>query len=207
LYQIVSGHYIACCGIGGPFVEPLPNTADAFIQLTVDRQNNLAQMTFLGQDMHTVLRIPAELSRSEFAYVLTNGMIFPDHIRFGELFVPPVPDQPSFSFVVSNSMDTLSIHGTVIAPCPGCADVPEVFQHTNVVAFLMPAATIRVSEVELCWNTASNRTYQVQYRSALTTNAWIDLGSPLAGNGSTNCITDKVPPGEPQRFYRIVTTP
>jgi hypothetical protein len=207
LYQIVSGRYIACCGIAGPFIDPLPDASDAFIELTVDLQNNLAQMKFLGQDMHTVLRIPPEPCRSEFAYVFTNGIILPDHIQFGGPLVPPLPDQPSFSFVISNSMHTLSINGTVIAPCPGSADLPEAFQHTNVVAVLMPTATIRVSEVEVCWNAASNRTYQAQYRSTLTTNVWVDLGTPVAGTGSTTCITDKVPKGQSQRYYRVLIVP
>lgn len=207
LYQIVSGRYIACCGIAGPFIAPLPDARNAFIELTVDLKNNLAQMKVLGQDMHTVLRILPESCRSEFAYVFTNGIIFPDHIEFGEPLLPPVPDRPLFSFVISNSMDTLSINGAVIAPCPGSADLPVEFQHTNVVAVLMPIATLRVSEVEVCWNTASNRTYQVQYRSTWTTNAWADLGPPVAGNGSTNCITDKVPLGQSQRYYRMLTLP
>jgi hypothetical protein len=157
--------------------------------------------------MQTVLRIPAAPCRSEFAYVFTNGIVFPDHIQFGEPLVPPVQDQLWFSFAVSNSMDTLSINGTVIAPCPGSADLPEEFQHTNVVAVLMPTAAIRVSEVEVCWNSTSNRTYQVQYRSTLTTNGWVDLGSPVAGNGLMKCVPDKVPPGQPQRYYRVLRLP
>jgi hypothetical protein len=207
LYQIVSGRHIACCGIAGAFIEPLPDASDAFIELSVDLQKNLAQMKFLGQDMHTVLRIPPEPCRSEFAYVFTNGVIFPDHIQFGDPVVPPVPERASFSFVVSNLMDTVSINGTVIAPCPGSADLPEEFQHTNVVAVLMPAATIRLSEVEVCWNSTSNRTYRVQYRFGLTTNAWVDLGPQVAGNGSVQCITDRVPGGEPQRYYRVLFVP
>ncbi|SRR6266542_511665 len=207
LYQIVSGRYIACCGIAGPFIEPLPDASDAFIELTVNLQNNLAQMKFLGQDMHTVFRIPPESCRSEFTYMFTNGVIFPDHIQFGDPLLSPLPGQPSFSFVISNSMDAVSINGTVIAPCPGSADLPEEFQHTNVVAVLMPTATIRVSEAEVCWNTASNRTYQVQYRSTLTANPWVDLGSPVAGNGLIQCVPDKVPLGQPQRYYRVVTLP
>lgn len=207
LYQIVSGRYIACCGFAGPFVKPLPDASDAFIELSVDRQNNVAQMKVLGEDLHTVFSLPLELLRGEFAYVFTNGIIFPDHIQFGEPSLPPVPDQPSFSFVISNSVDTLTINGMVIAPCPGCADIPEEFQHTNVVAVLMPTAAIRVSEVEVCWNSASNRTQQVQYRSTLTTNAWVDLGPPVAGTGSTACITDQVPLGRPQRYYRVLSLP
>ena len=90
------------------------------------------------------------------------------------------------SYTVSNSANALRIDGVIIVPCIGCADFPTEFTHTNVVAVLISTATIRVSEVEVHWNAVTNRTYQVQYRSALTTNAWADLGSPLAGNDSTN---------------------
>ena len=66
---------------------------------------------------------------------------------------------------------------------------------------------IRCSQMELCWNSVTNRNYQVQYRSSLTTNMWVDLGSPIGGNGTTNCITDAVTTGQPQRFYRIQELP
>jgi hypothetical protein len=111
------------------------------------------------------------------------------------------------SYTISNSANALRIDGVVIAPCIGCADFPTAFTHTNVVAVLMSTAAVRVSEVEVYWNAVTNRTYQVQYRSELTTNAWADLGSPLAGNGSTNWITDKLLLGQPQKFYRVLTLP
>ena len=38
-----------------------------------------------------------------------------------------------------------------------------------------PLVTIRASQVEVCWNSISNLTYQVQYRSDLTTNLWTSL--------------------------------
>jgi hypothetical protein len=71
---------------------------------------------------------------------------------------------------------------------------------------LLPTTTIRVSEVEVCWNALSILTYQVQYRSTLTTNEWTNLGAPRDGNGSTDCVTDEVPRGQPRRFYRVVPT-
>lgn len=207
MYQIVSGRYIICCGIGGPLSMTLPKPNNAFIELAVDRQSNLAQMKLLAEDMQTILNTSTNLPGDEFVYSFTNGVIFPDHIRFGTPFVPPMPDQASFGFVVSNSVDTISLNGTVILPCVGCADVPTQFQHTNVVAVLMPVAAIRVSEVEVCWDSVSNRNYQVQYRSTLTANVWTDLGPPVAGNGSSNCLTDKVPLGRPERYYRVLTRP
>lgn len=64
--------------------------------------------------------------------------------------------------------------------------------------------TIRVSQVELCWDTILNKTYQLQYRSDLTANIWTDLGAPVSGTGSRVCVQDPVPVGQPQRFYRVV---
>jgi hypothetical protein len=66
--------------------------------------------------------------------------------------------------------------------------------------------TIRVSQVEVCWNSRTNKTYQVQYRSGLTTNLWTDLGAALPGTGATICILDAVA-GQEQRFYRVLETP
>jgi len=65
---------------------------------------------------------------------------------------------------------------------------------------------IRVSQVELCWDALSNAVYRVEYRSALTTNAWLPLGTNcFPGDGSVTCIYDSVFPDEPKRFYRVVT--
>jgi hypothetical protein len=66
--------------------------------------------------------------------------------------------------------------------------------------------SIRVSQVELCWPTISNVTYQLQYREALSTNGWLPLGGPLPGNGSRFCTNDVVLPDQPRRFYQLSVT-
>lgn len=66
------------------------------------------------------------------------------------------------------------------------------------------AVTIRLSQVEVCWNSLSNKTYQVQYRSDLGTNGWANLGQTVLGTGSRQCIQDPILVGQPQRFYRVV---
>jgi len=65
-----------------------------------------------------------------------------------------------------------------------------------------PVVTIHVSAVEVCWNSKTNRSYQVQYQSALTSNAWVNLGGIIPGNGSTNCMTDTTSAAE-KRFYQV----
>ena len=69
-----------------------------------------------------------------------------------------------------------------------------------------PVLTIRASQVDVCWNSISNLTYQVQYRSDLTTNLWTSLGDCIRSTNSTSCIFDPVVVGQPQRFYRVVLT-
>jgi hypothetical protein len=56
-----------------------------------------------------------------------------------------------------------------------------------------------------CWESKTNRTYQLQYRSTLITNSWTDLDAPIIGTGSSICSTQSVT--EPQRFFRVVTLP
>src|SRR5258706_10709887 len=36
LYQIISGNYIECCGIGGDVRSALPNESQRFVKLTID---------------------------------------------------------------------------------------------------------------------------------------------------------------------------
>ena len=71
---------------------------------------------------------------------------------------------------------------------------------------LPPRLSIRLSQVELCWDTTSNEVYQLQYRSSLTTNAWLPFGSTVTGNGLRYCTNDTILIGQPQRFYQLVIT-
>ena len=207
LYQIISGTYIECCGFaGGDFRYALPTERQGFVELTVDPQGNSATMTFLGEDMQTIFSVVPCPPGPPISFSFSHGLVFSNRTVFHVDPGPP-PYQTYWNYTTSNSANSLRIDGTLGAVQGFCADVPTRFSHSNVVAVLMPNAAIRVSEVEVCWNSASNRTYQVQYRSALTTNTWVNLGLPLAGNGSTNCIADKVLLGQPQRFYRVLPGP
>jgi hypothetical protein len=70
-----------------------------------------------------------------------------------------------------------------------------------------PTLGIRVSEVELCWDTVTNGIYQLQYRSTLTTNEWVPFHPDfIRGDGSMICTNDTVIVGQPQRYYRVVAT-
>ena len=66
--------------------------------------------------------------------------------------------------------------------------------------------TIRASQVEVCWNSTSNFTYQVQYSSDLTTNLWTLLVNCVRSTGSKSCLSDPMVAGQPRRLYRVVQT-
>jgi YVTN family beta-propeller protein len=68
---------------------------------------------------------------------------------------------------------------------------------------IKPHFSLASAEVQICWNSLSNTLYAVEYKSGLTaTDAWIQLGTPVIGNGSTNCISDPVL-NDRQRVYRV----
>lgn len=70
-----------------------------------------------------------------------------------------------------------------------------------------PTLEIRVSQVELCWDSSVGVSYQLQYRSDLTTNFWVPVFTNyLRGNGGVLCTNDVVWPDQPRAFYRLVTT-
>jgi Lectin C-type domain len=83
-----------------------------------------------------------------------------------------------------------------------------IYVRSFITEYSGPVLSIRVSkEVEVCWDTRTNWTYQVQSCSELTTNCWADLGAPIEGSGTQSCIYDAMIPGQPQRFYRVITFP
>jgi hypothetical protein len=197
LYQITSGTYTMVGGIWGTLTQDLPSTDQAIVMLTTDPQSGRAELRVLAQDQQTV------------SLTLTNGLMSGTVIRFQHQTQHPyagIQVSGTADYTVTNLAGALRIDGGIEFP-PLCCDIPFFFGHTNVAAIAMPLLTIRVSEVELCWSSDSNRTYQVQYRSDLTTDLWTDLGLPIVGSGPTSCMFDRVSPGQSQRIYRVVALP
>lgn len=52
----------------------------------------------------------------------------------------------------------------------------------------------------------TGHSYQVQFRSNLTTGSWQNLGTAITGTGNHLEYIDLPPAGTPQRFYRVVST-
>jgi len=63
---------------------------------------------------------------------------------------------------------------------------------------------IRSSQVALSWFTETGITYQVYYRSLITTNKWTPLGDPVPGNGDYQELFDNLGFGESQKFYQVL---
>ncbi|HOB98030.1 MAG TPA: beta-propeller fold lactonase family protein [Verrucomicrobiota bacterium] len=65
-----------------------------------------------------------------------------------------------------------------------------------------PTLSVRVASVQLCWNTIGNAKYQVEYKSEVAGDVWHSLGDPVAGDGTTTCITASALE-TPKRLYRV----
>ena len=103
--------------------------------------------------------------------------------------------------------DAVTSIQSVIAGDSATALTGSFIQKSPVYQFTFAApslATIRTSQVEVCWNSQSNIVYQVQYHSELTPNDWISLGECIRSTNTTTCISDPIIVGQPQRFYRVV---
>jgi hypothetical protein len=114
--------------------------------------------------------------------------------------------QPSVFTHYNFTFTALSSATTVLFQVTDSDGYGPVIDRVSVES-LRPYLTIRVSQVELCWDTHTNSWYQLQYRSALTTNQWTPLTPTwLAGTGATYCTNDAVVVGQSQRFYKVAVT-
>lgn len=93
---------------------------------------------------------------------------------------------------------------TCVATVPGLNS--EACSFTVTVLPAAPRLSVRVSQIELCWDTASNAWYRLEYRSALTTNQWAPLAPWFRGDGNRFCTNDALYPGQVQRFYQVAVT-
>jgi hypothetical protein len=147
LYQIISGDYSECCGIGGDVRSSLPNESQGFVRLTVDSQRDVATMTFLGNYVQTVFSIAIPCPPGDaINFSFDHGLVFSNRIVF---HVDPggPPYQLYWNYTVSNSADSLRIEGTLGTLQRFCVDVPDRFSHSNVVAVLVPPPRLSITGV------------------------------------------------------------
>jgi hypothetical protein len=90
-----------------------------------------------------------------------------------------------------------SIKAPVLAATPSLV--------TSVQPFLINIAESN-STFYFTWNTVSNRTYQLQYTTNLTSSNWINLGVGITTISNSVSTTDTVGP-DTHRFYRVQLLP
>src|SRR5262245_15841336 len=142
LYRITSGTYTECCGIAGPLRYTLPNASQSFVRLTIDSRD-FATMSFLGQDARTVFSRMTCPPAPQIDFSFNYGFLFSDVIFF---HVDPGPYGLYWNYAVSNSAGGLRIDGMVGIQLAFCADVPNRFNHTNVMAALIPPPRLSMLE-------------------------------------------------------------
>jgi hypothetical protein len=67
----------------------------------------------------------------------------------------------------------------------------------------VPILSIQAPPVTLSWDSFSNQSYQVQYTTNLNLSGWQNLGSSVLGNNSKIYVTNDIPEGQPECFYRL----
>jgi hypothetical protein len=141
----------------------------------------------------------------DYAFLLRNGQVTysVDGVQLYSGPAPaflPDPGNPRYFVIGDGSGNVPSSSGF------GSFFVDGLTVITETDFMNQPYATIRVSEVKICWTSTTNASYRVEYRSSLTTNIWTTLTNCVPSGGSETCIYDKVLRGEPQRFYRVAVT-
>jgi hypothetical protein len=79
---------------------------------------------------------------------------------------------------------------------------------TTLTVILPPqvqAITQTGTALSFAWNAGTGRTYQVQYKNALTDGAWLPLGSPITAAGGTATASDAIT--NSQRYYGVELLP
>lgn len=81
---------------------------------------------------------------------------------------------------------------------------PRVIELDGFTDPLETQASIRMSEVEVCWDSIANVRYRVEFKSQLPNSEWVTVGEESRfGTGGRMCVADRLPNGAESRFYRV----
>jgi len=111
----------------------------------------------------------------------------------------------NFDDGTANDLTTNGHNGTFFGDAQAVPIVGNDAVHAGVCG--ETTILIRVSQIELCWDTLTNNWYQLQYESSLTANQWVPLmANWLTGDGNRFCTNDAVTSDQVKRFYRLAVT-
>jgi len=179
---------------GSAWIAPRPSTQTS----PVGRYVYTLTFDLTGFDLATVV-LTGALASDNQTQIFLNGT----NTGFSNLinqYQVLNPFTNSYGFVPGINTLEFSVSNN---PSGGLNPTGLLVANLQVTAQDCPRASIRLSEVEICWPSRSNAVYEVDYRSDLTTNNWLPLFTNIVGNGETLCVYDKIAPGQPQRFYRV----
>ncbi|HEX3717800.1 MAG TPA: hypothetical protein VH595_07515 [Verrucomicrobiae bacterium] len=140
---------------------------------------------FLGGQLVVHLNAPA---------VLTNG--FTESTLILTELPAEVTDELSLTFQLNTvgpaqfELGNISLQGLPQSPFISIGPSP-----TNSTA------------LSLSWFGSTNENYQVQYSTSLASGTWMNLGPVISGQGAAYALALPAAPGDPARFYRLMTTP
>jgi hypothetical protein len=63
---------------------------------------------------------------------------------------------------------------------------------------------VKISVIDLCWQSTTNGVYQLQYRTNMTTSPWMNIGTSFLGTGLEMCVPIDMPAGKVQKFFRVL---
>jgi hypothetical protein len=119
--------------------------------------------------------------------------------------------EEDFAYIIQENSGNPTVHATFWNDVPndGYGVNPPIFGVIESDHLIEPApwvpepprAYVRVGCVEVCWPSATNVLYQVQWRTSFSTNLWSNLGAPVAGTGREICVPDF--PHGTNRIYRV----
>ncbi len=207
LYQILSGSYSECCGIGGDFRSALPSTSQTFVRLTEDPQSHVATMTFLGEDARTVFGI-VPCPRADSINFTFFGFVAPDGTMIFHVDPFPPPDEYYYFYTVTNSANNLRIDGTLVAHRSVCVDVPDHFTHSNVVAVLVSPPVVDRIERDgnsILFHLTGPQLYDytVEFTDSLASTNWSLLASYHAKLGPIDVVVTNSLTSAQARFFRV----
>lgn len=130
--------------------------------------------------------------------VSTNG----DLLGSLDVAAPTSPGWASpsrFRFVATSDQVMLKFRGTNATP-----NVDLVLDAVSLEPVVRPVS-IQAFPIQICWESQTNRSYQIQYKTNLASPDWLDSGSPVAGTGSTICSNQIT--ADPQKFFRVILLP
>jgi hypothetical protein len=210
-YQITAGDYAECCGFAGPFAYNLPDDNQAFVELIIDPGGTTARLTFLQPDMQTVFTTHPTPA-SEFPFTFDRGIVSSNSIQFTSGGPIPLLLRGSWDYTVTNRNGGIGIYGTVVTERAG-ADVPNRFEHTNVVAIRI-SNPIQIDQIQHDSNTIQFHftgpppyDYTAESTSSLSSTNWEQIGTYRAKLQAIDITVTQLLATAETKFFRVRQQP